>query len=146
MKDGTSGSTKGVKLFLRQNGWCHCGRSCNSFTGRLEEGVSVYDCEHVSGTNWRGVGPAFEKRERDFRGQQRKNLGSVEAKWYLVSGDRVGTGGDGDPLLRNVVAHKMVEWDGKDYFVEVSEAKGQIWSDHEGYPKCHCQTIYDVHG
>lgn len=144
MKDDDSGPTPAGTLYLRQNGWCHCVRSFNTATGTFEDGVSVYECAHVSGANWRGVGPAFEKRERLCQEQQRRHLGGVDVTWYLVSGERAGTGGDGEPLLHAVVAYKIVEWDGENYFRVVSDAEEEAWSDHDGYPDCRCQTIDDL--
>jgi len=132
-------------LYMRHGGWCHCQRSCNTATGQLEKGVSVFECEQVDGTKWQGMGHAFEKHAFCFRGQQRKFLGGVGTPWYLVTGEHVGIGGDQEPLLRNVVAQKIVEWDGANYFVEKPDAvPANVCKNHNQYPQCRCDNMDDV--
>jgi hypothetical protein len=136
-------------MYLRQGEWCECERSCNTSTGRLEAGVSVYECRAAGSGKWVGTGPAFEKRERSHRGQDRKYLGGVDENgtdiaWYLVTGDQVGTGGDKEPLLKNVMAHKIVSWDGMQFFVEVSDAQDEVHCNHPGFPECTCGSIDDI--
>lgn len=131
-------------LYLRQHGWCHCERSFNTSKGDFEGGVSVYQCNHNEDGKWTGTGTAFSKRERSYKGQQRKDLGGQDAIWYLVSGEKVGTGGDGEPLVKNVCAQKVVAWDGCNFFVEESVVNGSQWSDHEGYPNCTCLNMDDM--
>lgn len=133
-----------IQYYLRQGKWCQCERSCNSVSGILEAGISVYECKCIDEIKWQGVGIAFKKREDIFKGRQRCNLGT-RSIWYLVSGDCIGKGGDHEPILKNVVAHKIVEWDNVNYFVEVSEINGSTQvKNHKGYPNCNCQTIYDI--
>lgn len=71
-------------------------RSRNHETGRLEDGVSVYALEwDVLGRAWKLVmtGNPFQFVLNSFRG---------DVPAYIVTGERVGTGSDGEPLIRNV--------------------------------------------
>lgn len=130
-----------MNFYLRQGGWCSCERSCNSASLGLEDGVSAYECDG-SGP-WAGRGEAFAKRERAFRGQQRRLLGGL-SPWYLVTGDVVGTGADGEPLLKNVVAHREIAWDGQAHFVDVGACASPIVALHPEHPSCRCMTPDDL--
>lgn len=76
------------------------GRSRNHITGELEAGVSVYPAAKVSDgyiVDMRGIDAGsglFIVQGRDA---------------YLVTGDVVGMGSDGEPLLANCKARKMSE-------------------------------------
>src|SRR5437879_64462 len=97
--------------FIRNQVWCECERSCNVSTGQLEKGLSVYDCRRVSDGIWEPTGPGFDVRAKKFEGQERKHLDGLHP-WYLVSGRLVGTGSDGEPLIKEVKVHATLGWDG----------------------------------
>jgi hypothetical protein len=51
-------------VFIRQGGWCKCGRSYNSDADKFEDGVSVYECEELDlggVKRWRARGFAWSK-------------------------------------------------------------------------------------
>ncbi len=131
-------------MYLRQGRWCECERSFNTADGTFEAGVSVYECEATHEGGWRGTGPAFAKRERAFRGQQRTHLGGVDSIWFLVDGEIKGTGTDGEPLLKNVVPRKIVEWDGCSFFLVKGEPTDDCHDNHQDYPECTCESLDDI--
>ena len=76
-------------------------QSHNHATGTIEKGVSVYALDE----NDNPIVPT--KREYaadDLAFRQRRETGTR----YIVQGDRVGTGYDGEPLLRNVKVVKDI--------------------------------------
>lgn len=129
-------------FFLRDGEWCKCERSCNTAAGRLECGVSVFECEDAGGGNWRGKGPAFTRREQVFKGQRRKLLCGRQT-WYLVKGNCVGTGADGEPLLKTVTPHRIVVWDGEEFFQEKKTVQNISYKQHLEFPLCTCQAVQD---
>lgn len=80
--------------YLRVGAWRDSEQSWNFATGGFEQGVSVYalDPEGMP-----VVPPDGEWAESDLHDR----LASDEPK-YLVTGNVVGCGGDGEPLLRNL--------------------------------------------
>lgn len=72
------------------------GRSRNYATGQLEDGVSCYGLEwDVLGRCWEAVGCSnpYQYILNSMRGD--------EVPAYIVTGERVGTGSDGEPIIRN---------------------------------------------
>jgi hypothetical protein len=70
-------------------------RSHNHAMGTIEKGVSVYELDE----NDNPIVPTKgEWAADDLAFRQRRETGTR----YIVQGDRVGTGHDGEPLLRNV--------------------------------------------
>ena len=136
---------KQESLFIRQNAWCKCERSCNVSTGELEIGVSVYSARRVD-AHWEAYGLAFQKRERTFD-SQRELLGGIDREgnpipWYLVSGEMVGTGSDGEPLLKNVRAIARLQWDGARFFDVVEDGIRDFQHlCHEEFPDCVCDSV-----
>jgi hypothetical protein len=136
--------SKDQPIYLRRDEWCQLEHSCNASSKQLEAGVSVFECDNSGNGKWRGVGPAFSQHERSFRGQGRKLLDGLNSTWYLVTGDMVGTGGDSEPLLKNVKPLKVVKWDKVDYFVEAEDVTQIEFMNHPGYPNCYCDSVEDV--
>lgn len=79
--------------YLRIGAWHPSEQSRNYATGDIEAGVSVYDLDGQG----RPIAPDGEWAEDDLRDR----LASDEPKW-LVEGDLVGEGHDGEPLLQNI--------------------------------------------
>lgn len=127
-------------MYLRIGEWCECERSCDTSRGRLEAGISVYECEDAGQGKWQGKGAAFAKRKRHM-GQQKK-LGP--GTWYLVTGERVGTGADKEPLLKKVTPHKIVVWDGSGFFIEKTVVQSIKYKHHQGFRECTCDSIDDI--
>jgi hypothetical protein len=93
-------------FYVREFGWCRCECSCNTVTGNLEPGVSVYICEGRD-DQYYGHGPAWDK---NWRGKTPSH-----DSWFLVKGVKQDAlGGDGDPLLK-----------------DVSVISGLVWLDHD---------------
>lgn len=132
-----------MSFYLRQGPWCPCERSCNTASGTLELGVSAYECDFLSPGSFKGKGKAFQKRERAFSGQQRKHLGSG-SPFYVVTGNVVGTGADGEPLLKKVVAHVRVVWDEVGQFNTTGKVTKRPHAPHPGYPNCRCLTVDEL--
>jgi len=124
-----------AKMYLRKGEWCECERSFNTSAGEFEAG---------EGGNRRGHGAAFTKREQLFSGQRRKLLAGANTTWYLVTGDQVGTGADGEPLLKNVIPHRIVVWDGERFFRETRVLQSKVVNNHPGCPNCTCESIGDI--
>lgn len=125
--------------YIRQGSWCLCERSCNSASLTLEDGVSVYEARQVAPGKWEPHGVAWAKRARC---QQPRFLGYDQegrAPWFLVTGRRVGTGFDGEPVLKEVLAHQHLQWDGSQYFDVVGAVHQQPLAPHPGYPECYCK-------
>jgi len=131
-------------MYLRQGRWCECERSFNTAAGTFEAGVSVFECDDAQGGKWRGIGPAFAKHEKAFRGQQRTKLGGVGSIWFLVDGEVNGTGADKEPLLKNVIPRKIVAWDGSSFFLVTGEPTDDCHDNHPDYPECKCESIDDL--
>lgn len=82
-----------MTTYLRLGPWPEDERSRCWATGTIEEGVSVYALDPQG----QPVAPSGEWAEVDLH----ERLALDEPKW-LVTGDLVGTGHDGEPLLRNL--------------------------------------------
>ncbi len=80
-------------VYLRIGDWHSSERSRNYARGETEAGVSVYDIGQ-DGNPVVGDG--------EWTAQDLADRLSSEAPKYLVQGEYVGVGGDGEPLLRNV--------------------------------------------
>lgn len=128
-----------VTYYIRQGAWCPCERSCDSANFKLEKGVSAFEAVSAAPNKWRAQGLAFEKRARACDRQQRKVLDAVEP-WFLVSGTYVGTGYDGEPLLKGVKAHCRLEWDEAQLVVNVGPCDGLQHRRHPQFPDCVCLT------
>jgi hypothetical protein len=88
--------------FLRYSAWCVCERSCNAATRALEAGVSVYECYEV-GAHWHPI---------DSRALSKNETTLTRTPWFLVTGEvQPSTGGDGEPLLKNVQCVSDLAWD-----------------------------------
>ena len=131
-----------TKYYLRQGAWCLCERSCNTAEGRLEDGVSAFECQSIAPEKWEGVGAAFEKRLGAHRGQ--RHVLGVGAPFFLVTGKVVGAGGDREPLLKEVEAHRAVQWDGTGCFVEVGPCRSEQVKSHPDYPECRCYGVDEL--
>lgn len=122
--------------YLRHGAWCECECSCNTASGVLEAGVSVYECEDAGEGKWQGKGKAYDKNVKGF------NYLNPRTKWYLVRGRVEGLGSDGEPLLKDVIPHRIVVWDKKKFFLEKDGVKSIEHNRHPRFPKCMCD-IYD---
>ena len=131
---------------MRVGAWCRCGRSCiTSILGTgFEVGISDYECEPAGEGKWRPNGPSFEKRRQAPGGYQKNPCGPYKT-CYLVKGVQIGTvtGSDTEPLLKDVRALKIVEWDGDGYFREVEDVKDFRYECHPGWPYCECDSWDD---
>jgi hypothetical protein len=122
-------------VYLRRKEWCKCERSCNAAIGTFEYAVSVYECEAAGPGKWRGRGGAFDKHARPFK--DKPYLLDLRQKWYLVTGEHVGTGADHEPLLKEVTPHKIVVWNGE-LFSEDGDVKSIEYDPHPRFPNCTC--------
>lgn len=77
-------------------------RSRNYATGEIEVGLSVYDLDEVGNPI---APPDSEWAEDDLRDR----IKSADPK-FIVTGQLVGIGHDGEPLLSDIVV--VGEWDG----------------------------------
>lgn len=97
---GLTETASSGRVFLRFGTWHASESSRNYATGAIEAGVSVYEATAkgeiftISTTNLTHQG------EDDLRYRLRKR--PEDEPIFLVTGDEVGTGGDGEPLLRRV--------------------------------------------
>jgi hypothetical protein len=87
-------------VYLRIGDWHPSETSRNYATGDTEAGVSVYDI-WIDGSII--VPPEGERSETDLA--RRLALGEPR---HLVQGDWVGCGGEGEPVLKNIV--RIGEW------------------------------------
>lgn len=127
-----------VDRFIRDGGWCSCEKSCNSVTGKLESGLSVYPCKHQD-PHWIPEGPAWQKNGR-------ARVNAPGARWFLVEGTPTGAlGGDREPLIANVTAISELE-STSDGFVVLGPAKATE-KPHEKNSdgSCKCQGLLDIY-
>lgn len=89
--------------FIRFGNLPKGGKSKNYLTGEFERGVSVYDA------TWNMVTGAYE-RSGGLDGAM-INYMIKGAPVYLVTGERVGTGSDGEPIIRNASVLKRLRYD-----------------------------------
>jgi hypothetical protein len=80
------------------------GRSLNYATGSIEAGVSVYSALGRHGKLVIEVPQDGGWAEEDLRSRLRS-----DDSIYIVKGDHIGTGGDGEPLLKDVRVWKRVK-------------------------------------
>lgn len=84
-------------LYLRFGNLPEGGQSYDQRNDRVEEGVSVYDCERDT--------PEETDHEEAYylKGTMLQTVfGLMTRHTYLVTGEQVGTGADGEPLLEDV--------------------------------------------
>lgn len=122
-------------VYIRFGGWPSDERSNNNVTGFKEEGVSVYEMDHrgYPSINWEGnFGNAQDdlvSRITDLR--RRRSDDPV----FMVQGDVIGTGQDGEPLLRNVRVIRRI-----------ASAKTASSTDHMGIDKAAVYITGDTAG
>jgi hypothetical protein len=102
--------------YVRFGDWPEDERSQNHAAGWKEEGVSVYDLDNHMGApqdpdpDWQSDGAEWAKD--GMHNRMTAALGSgrwtPHTRGHIVKGDVVGTGWDGEPLLRNV--KKVGDW------------------------------------
>ena len=116
-------------IFIRHGIWCECEKSCNSATGQLESGLSVYYCKKANGNTWSPLGQAWKKNG--------STVWNSPTPWFLVEGKSTGAvGGDREPLIIDVKAKKCLEWDNtQKVFVEL-ECDSPLPRNHKTHPKC----------
>jgi hypothetical protein len=101
-------------LFLRHGSWCSkCGRSWNSAgLGRLEAGLSVYECVESGPGQWEAV------KSHAWTKNCTAVIGS-ETPWFLVDGaPSERPGGDQEPLIHNARFVCALRRDGERIFRE----------------------------
>lgn len=81
-------------IYLRIGRWDDSERSRNFATGEFEAGVSVYDLDPA--------GAPIDPGEGEWSADDLRDRLAGDDPKFLVTGDVVGEGGDGEPLLRNV--------------------------------------------
>lgn len=88
------------KCFVRFGTLPEDGRSINHADGTAEDGVSVYNGEIL---------PSGEARPTIRTNQELGSLlmGLISRKMYIVEGDEIGVGSDGEPVLKNCRIVKM---------------------------------------
>lgn len=112
--------------FLRFGAWCPCECSCNSATKTLEAGVSVYEC-YDDEALWRYI---------DTRAIAKNEPSLGWTPWVLVSGAVLPTrGGDGEPLLKDVVVVNALQWEPTQKRFAVFAARALPHQPHPGHGK-----------
>lgn len=106
-------STGAKEAYIRYGGLPRDRRSFNSREGVYEEGVSVYRAAVYAGeaTTKKGDTLIVDHYTLDLEGVDFAStmfITSSERAAYLVEGDEIGTGADGEPILVNVKIIKCV--------------------------------------
>ncbi len=125
--------------FIRQGGWCACGRSFNASSAEFEAGISAYDCSAAGNKLWQAHGDAWKKN-----GSAAVKLATT---WFLVEGDEEGRGGDKEPLLSNVVVQSVLALiDPKTAMFEETDDAPVTGKNHAGFGDggCHGESFRDI--
>ena len=123
---------KGEETYLRYGKWPENERSQNFAMGHAEEGVSVYPLDYHGGLplDWSDEGEhAGRVATHMGRHDSRGDVFSDESNYprFLVQGDRVGSGHDGEPLLQDVSPLSR-EW----HSPQLGDRKADTLSHHLG--------------
>jgi len=123
---------KGEETYLRYGKWPENERSQNFAMGHAEDGVSVYPLDYHGGLplDWSDEGEhAGRVATHMGRHDSRGDVFSDESNYprFLVQGDRVGSGHDGEPLLQ-VVSPLSLEW----HSPQLGDRKADTLSHHLG--------------
>jgi hypothetical protein len=94
------------RQYIRFGLWSDDERSQNHITGEMEEGVSVYETMWSDEYKRWDVFPSHQGEET--LDSQMEHLVEYSNPIFLVKGDEIGEGQDGEPLLRNVVLIKKL--------------------------------------